>query len=89
VASSTDCLTEQQITELQASAPGAVPGALAAHLASCERCQSRALFGAARRTGLKREPPKLPSLGRALLLLGLVVLAMAAFFWSLGQLTGR
>ena len=70
------------------SPPGAAPGELAQHLAGCERCQSRALFGAARKTGLKREPPALPSLGRALALLAMVILAMAAFFWTLRRLAG-
>ena len=47
------------------------------------------LFGAERPAGRKREAPKMPSLKRSLLLMALVVLAMAAFFWSLGRLTGR
>jgi len=83
-----ECLTDEQLATLRDSAPGAAPPELAKHLASCESCQSRALFGVKRPSGVKREPPKLPSLGRALLLLALVVLAMAAFFWSLGRLTG-
>jgi len=61
---------------------------LAQHLAGCEGCQSRALFGAARKTGLKREPPALPSLGRALALLATVILATAVFFWTLRRLAG-
>ena len=83
------CLTDAQLARLRDSAPGAAPPELARHLSGCERCQSRALCGAERPTGTKREPPKLPSLKRSLLLLALVVLALAAFFWSLGRLTGR
>jgi hypothetical protein len=83
------CLTDAQLARLRDSAPGEAPAELARHLATCERCQARALFGAERPAGHKREPPKLPSLKRSLLLLGLVVLAMAAFFWSLARLTGR
>ena len=83
------CLTDAQLARLRDSAPGAAPPELARHLSGCERCQSRALFGAERPTGTKREPPKLPSLKRSLLLLALVVFAMAAFFWSLARLTGR
>jgi hypothetical protein len=81
------CLTDDEIATLGASPPGAAPGELAQHLAGCESCQSRALFGAARKTGLKREPPALPSLGRALALLATVILATAAFFWTLRRLS--
>ncbi len=84
-----DCLSEDQIRSLQDAPPGQLPPELAAHLASCERCQSRALFGAARRTGLARAAPPTPSLGRALVLLAIVGLAMAAFFWTLSRMTGR
>ena len=81
-----ECLTDDEIATLGAAPPGAAPGDLADHLAVCERCQSRALFGDARKTGLKREPPAFPSIGRALVLLGAVILAMAAFFWTLRRL---
>jgi hypothetical protein len=84
----TDCLTDDQIASLQESPPGAAPPELARHLAGCERCQSRALFGAVRSTAVKREPPPLPSLGRALALVATVILAMAAFFWTLRRLAG-
>jgi len=83
-----DCLSDDQLAALREAAPGAVATEQAQHLAGCERCQSRALFGAPRRPGLKREPPRLPSLGRALLLLAILVLAMVAFFWTLGRLVG-
>jgi hypothetical protein len=82
----TDCLTDEQIASLQESLPGAAPAELAQHLADCERCQSRALFGAARSPGRKRAPPPLPSIGRALALLAVVILAIAAFFWTLAKL---
>ncbi len=84
-----ECLTDAQLARLRDSPPGEAPQELARHLAACERCQSRALFGSARPAGAKREPPRMPSLRRSLLLLAFVLLAMAAFFWSLGQLTGR
>ena len=83
------CLTDAQLAELQGAAPGRAPEALARHLASCERCQARALFGAERPAGRRKATPELPSLRRALLLTGLVLAAMAAFFWSLAKLTGR
>jgi hypothetical protein len=83
------CLTDAQLAELQAAAPGKAPEALARHLATCERCQARALFGAERPAGTKKPVPQLPSLRRTLFLGALVLLAMAAFFWSLAKLTGR
>jgi hypothetical protein len=85
----TRCLTDDEIASLQDVPPGAAPGELAQHLAGCERCQARALFGASRRPGVRREPPKLPSLGRTLGLLALLVFAMAAFYWTLRRLAGE
>ena len=86
----TGCLTDTQLVQLQAAVPGRVPEALARHLASCERCQARALFGVARSVGGPRKaPPEPPSVGRALLLAGLVLAAMGAFFWTLLRLAGR
>ena len=82
------CLTDDQIASLRESSPGEAAPELARHLAGCERCQSRALFGMVRHTGVHREPPALPSLGRALALVVVVVLAMAAFFWTLARLVG-
>jgi hypothetical protein len=84
------CLTAAEIAAVQAAAPGEVPGTLALHLASCERCQQRALFGdAPRRNGRKAAVPDPPSLRRALVL-GLLALAvMAVFFWSLRQVAGQ
>ncbi len=81
---SSRCLTDDEIASLRDVAPGAAPGELAQHLAAC---QSRALFGAVRKTGVAREPPPLPSLGRALLLLAMVILAIGFFFWTLRQLS--
>jgi hypothetical protein len=84
------CLTDARLAELQAAAPGRAPEALARHLASCDRCQARALFGAERGVGGPRKaPPEPPSVGRALLLAGLVLAAMGAFFWTLLKLAGR
>lgn len=84
-----DCLTDAQLSELREAAPGQAPEALARHLAACERCQARALFGAERPAGKKKPMPEMPSLKRALLLGALVLFAMAFFFWSLAKLTGR
>ncbi len=85
-----ECLSDAQIAELQSGTPGQVPEALARHLASCERCQLRALFGLDRSLQQKKKPlPELPSVRRAVFLAALVLVAMAAFFWSLAKLAGR
>jgi hypothetical protein len=84
------CLTDAQLAELQAAPPGRAPEALARHLASCDRCQARALFGAERVAGRPRKAPaEPPSVRRAILLAGLVLGAMGAFFWTLLKLVGR
>lgn len=84
-----DCLTDAQLSELQEAAPGQAPEALARHLAACQRCQARALFGTERPVGKRKPMPEMPSLKRALLLGALALFAMAFFFWSLAKLTGR
>jgi len=84
-----ECLTDAQLSDLQGAAPGQAPEALARHLAACERCQARALFGAERPVGRKRAMPEIPFLRRAIFLAVLVLVAMAAFLWSLAKLTGR
>jgi hypothetical protein len=83
------CLTDAQLSEVQSAAPGQAPEALARHLAGCERCQARALFGAPRPAWKRRPVPEPPSLARAVFLAALVLAAMAAFFWSLAKLAGR
>ncbi len=83
------CLTDVQLAEVREAAPGKAPEALALHLATCERCQERALFGAARPPAKKKAAPEFPSLKKALFLGALVIAAMAVFFWSLAKLSGR
>jgi hypothetical protein len=84
------CLTDAQLAEVRQAEPGKAPAALARHLAACERCQERALFGAARVPAAKKKPtPEFPSLKKALVLGALVIVAMAVFFWSLAKLSGR
>jgi len=83
------CLTDEQLTEVGAAEPGKAPEALARHLATCERCQARALFGAQRASAKRQPVPEFPSLRKAMWLGALVLVAMAFFFWSLAKLTGR
>ena len=84
------CLTDAQLAELAATAPGRAPEALARHLASCDRCQARALFGSERAAGGPTKAiPEPPSLGRALLLAGLLLAAMGVFYWTVLHLAGR
>jgi len=85
-----ECLTDAQLAQLQAAAPGRAPEAFARHLASCERCQARALFGAERRrVSARKAPPAMPSLGRALFLTALILAAVAAFAWTVQKLAAR
>jgi hypothetical protein len=84
------CLTDAEIAVVQAAAPGQVPERLALHLASCVRCQQKALFGETpRRTGRRRTAPDAPTIRRTLVLLLLALAVMAAFFWSLRQMAGQ
>jgi hypothetical protein len=85
---SAGCLTDEEIAGLQSATPGQAPEAVARHLACCERCQARALFGARTRPGRRRPAPEPPSLGRALVLAALLVFALAAFLWTLRKLAG-
>jgi hypothetical protein len=84
-----DCLSEAQLASLRESPPGAAPAELAGHVAGCERCQSRLLFGVVRRPSPAGGAPPLPSLGRALGLLALILLSLVAFVWTVGRLAGR
>jgi len=83
------CLTDAQIAEVR-TATGTMAEPLARHLTVCDRCQERVLFGPRGRARAHGRPrPELPTLRRALLLLGLVVAAIAAFFYTLQKLAGR
>jgi hypothetical protein len=84
------CLSDRDVATLRDAAPGTLPEAVARHLAGCPRCQQRALFGTeARRPRRKREAPELPSLGRALLLVLIVLAAFAGLLFSLHRLWPR
>ncbi|HEY7515524.1 MAG TPA: hypothetical protein VIC87_13645 [Vicinamibacteria bacterium] len=81
------CLSLDGIAAVGAAAPGRIPAELAAHLASCARCPERVLTGGVPRP-TRKERPDPPSIKRALLLVGLIVLSIFAFLWTLRQLTG-
>lgn len=83
------CLSDADLARLQSAAPGRAPEGLARHLATCERCQQRALFGLHKRTSSsRRPPPEWPSPQRMLLLLVAVLIALAMLLYSLQRLTG-
>jgi hypothetical protein len=87
--SAAGCLTDAQIAEIRSAAPGTLAEPLARHLAGCERCQERLLFGQERRTQRRARPrPEFPTLRRLVLLLVLVLVAIAAFFYTLRKLVG-
>lgn len=80
------CLSPAGIAAVGAAVPGQIPAEVASHLASCPRCQERLLTGGVPRPARKAASP--PSLKRVFLLLGLIVLSILAFLWTLRQLTG-
>jgi hypothetical protein len=84
-----ECLTDDEVTEVRTADPGDVPERLARHLAACTRCQERALFGTEPRRR-RRGPgsPTLPTPMRALILLAVMIVMMTAFFYTLNQLVG-
>ena len=86
---SSQCLTDDEVALVGRVDPSDLPEPLALHLANCPRCQERALFGSEPRPRKNGSTPALPSVGRALGLLALLVLAMLAFFFTLGRLVGE
>jgi hypothetical protein len=87
------CLTAAGVVALQSAPPGGAPRDLALHVAGCGRCQQKLLESATANDPLKRGKgkarPLAPSLGRTVLLAGLVLVAILFFLYTLRQLTGR
>ena len=83
------CLTNVEVTRLQQGTPGDVPEEVARHLAACGICQERALLGSEPRRR-RRGPtgPAMPTPVRAFVLLGVMLLVIIAFFFTLGRLVG-
>ena len=83
------CLTNEEVARLQEGAPGDVPEEVARHLAACDSCQERALFGSGpRRRHRGGAGPEMPTPIRAFVLLGIMLLVILAFFITLGRLVG-
>lgn len=83
----TACPSDAELQQLQSAVPGQAPPALARHLAGCERCQQRVLFGSETRPAGKRRPlPEWPTPKRALVLLLAVLVALAMLLYSLQRL---
>ena len=76
------CLTPAGLQAFRDAPPGRAPEALAAHVASCSRCQDRVLAadpGLADRTARREAPP----LWRTFALFGVgLILALAVFAWA-------
>jgi len=84
-----ECLTEDEVVQVRAAAPGDVPDRLARHLAACVRCQERALFGPDPRSRRRGKGASfIPTPMRALVLLAIMIVVMAAFFYTLNELVG-
>jgi hypothetical protein len=83
------CLSEAELSRVREAPPGEAPEDLARHLAGCERCQERALFGPGSRPRPRREAPRMPSPARTLTLLVLLAAAILAFFVTLKGLLAR
>ncbi len=83
----TGCPSDAELSLLQAAEPGSAPAGLAHHLASCARCQERALFGSRpRRAPGRRGLPQLPTPKQALVLALAVLVALAMLLYSLQRL---
>ena len=80
------CLTEAGIAAVTTAAPGQTPPELAAHLATCGRCQERFLSGGVPRPPRKAVPSAAPSLRRILLLLGFILVSILSFLWTLRKM---
>jgi len=71
------CLTAEGIARAAGAPPGRVPPELAAHLASCARCQRRLLaFGAPHAPAARRAPP--PPWRMAVVVAGCILLVVIA-----------
>jgi len=77
------------VSRLRGASPGDVPEDVARHLAACDRCQERVLFGPVRRQRPRREIPPMPSSTRALVLLAVMAAVIVVFFITLQSLISR
>jgi hypothetical protein len=80
------CLSREQLSLLQSAPPGQAPSEIALHLAACARCQERVLLGWERAPSRRVAPT--PSLERLLVVVAVVLVALAMFFYSVLKLAG-
>jgi hypothetical protein len=82
------CLTAAEVETLRLAPPGGAPPELARHLASCARCQERALAGESLRSGGENPPRTPPQPGRTLVMLLLLLfgafVALYSIRWAVG-----
>jgi len=82
------CLTEAGLAALRRALPGKAAPELAAHLAACPRCQERALSIDAP-LHAKGKKAAAPSLGRTLLIMGVIVVVIVLALATMRHLVGR
>jgi hypothetical protein len=85
------CLTDSEIASMRTGSSDVIPNATAQHIAACGLCQQR-LLSSELPPKKRRDPGKprevMPSIGRALVLAGLLVAAIALFLLTLRRLLG-
>lgn len=89
---SSGCLSAAGVAAFRNAPPGGAPEDIAAHVASCARCQERLLEAAVPRPRDRTKggpTPRAPSLGRTLVLAALTLAALLVALLTLRQLAGR
>jgi hypothetical protein len=80
------CPPDEVLEQLLHAEPGRAPDELARHVAGCERCQQRVLFGSAPRPARKRSAPQWPTPQRVLVWTAAVLVAFVMLLFSLHRL---
>ena len=74
------CLSANELAALSSPGPEPLPVEVAAHLASCERCQRLALFGERQARRVKQAPSLRDAFVRVGLVLAAVAMVLASFY---------
>ena len=82
------CLTEAGLAALRNAPPGRAAPELASHVASCPRCQERVLAIDAP-LHARGKKTAAPSLGRTLLLMGVILVVIVLALATMRHLVGR